>query len=77
MEFKIIEDQQKDIYVKADDNKVINLRAIKWVKKINECLGICTKSLGCNDSINDLHKICKTNNPKSYEKYNEIFFGSE
>ena len=47
----------KPQYIKTDDNKIINEQAIKWVKKIDECLHICTKSMGCFDE--DTHKLCK------------------
>ena len=53
------------------DNAIINEACIKWVKKIDECLYICTKSNGCY--INNCHKICKINNLKSYEKLNSYF----
>jgi hypothetical protein len=36
-------------FIKTDDNKVINKACIKWVKKMNECLEVCTKSNGCYD----------------------------
>lgn len=64
-------ENNKNSYLKTDDNKVINEKHIRWIKKISECLEVCTKSTGC--SVNDTHKICKLNNPDSYNKLN-IFF---
>jgi hypothetical protein len=32
--------EEKDTYIRADDNKRINKRSIAWVKKIEECLSI-------------------------------------
>ena len=58
-------------YIKVDNNKVINLNYIRWVKKMDECLQICTKSNGCCES--DTSKLCKLNNPTSYEKMNRLF----
>ncbi len=58
-------------YVKVDNNKVINLNYIRWVKKMDECLQICTKSNGCGEY--DTSKLCKLNNPTSYEKINKLF----
>ena len=58
-------------YIKADDNKIINEKCIRWVKKMDECLELCTKSDGCQ--VGNTHKICKLNNPNSYEKLNRIF----
>jgi hypothetical protein len=60
-------------FIKADDNKVINEKYIKWIKKMDECLAICTKSTGCSITNGDAHKICKLNNPDSYNKLNSLF----
>jgi hypothetical protein len=59
-------------YIKTDDNRVINEKYIRWVKKINECLEVCSKSTGCSLS-QDTHKICKINNSNSYHKLNQLF----
>lgn len=59
-------------YIKTDDNKIVNEKCIRWVKKMDECLQICTKSNGCKVDF-DTHKICKLNNPNSYEKLNRFF----
>jgi hypothetical protein len=58
-------------YIKADDNKIINETAIKWVKKMDECLYICTKSTGCTQE--QTHTLCKINNMESYSKLNTLF----
>ena len=58
-------DDSKNNYIKVDDNKVINEKCIKWIKKMDECLAICTKSNGCY--IKDTHKVCKINNEDSYK----------
>jgi hypothetical protein len=58
-------------YIKTDDNKVLNEKYIRWIRKMNECLEVCTKSDGCN-SINT-HKICKMNSLDSYNKLNKYF----
>jgi hypothetical protein len=60
------------VYIKTDDNKIINDKCIKWVKKMDECLQVCTKSSGCSGNV-DTHKICKSNNPDSYKKLNKFF----
>lgn len=61
-------------YIRADDNVIINEKCIKWVKKIDECLSVCTKSIGCSMyDDRDVHKICKTNNLTSYNKLNIHF----
>jgi hypothetical protein len=61
-------------YIKADDNKLINEKSIKWIRKVSnlvDCLEICTKSSGCLGS--DTHKICKVNNAASYNKLMQQF----
>jgi hypothetical protein len=61
-------------YIKSDNNILINEKAIKWVKKMHECLEACTKSSGCEITKgNDTHRICKVNSPESYEKLNKHF----
>jgi hypothetical protein len=60
-------------YLKADDNKIINEKCIRWVKKMSNCLEVCTRSSGCNIDAGQTHKICKSNNPDSYEKLNRLF----
>jgi len=61
-------------YLKADDNKIINEKCIRWVKKMNECLEICAKANGCMyDDPETTHRICKSNSPDSYNKLNQYF----
>ena len=60
-------------YIKTDNNKIINEKYIRWVQKINECLEVCTKSIGCHGQSGDTHKICKINNLDSYNKLNKHF----
>jgi hypothetical protein len=58
-------------FLKTDDNIIINEAAVKWVKKMNECMNVCIKSEGC--TMNHTHSICKKYNPDSYEKLNKHF----
>ena len=60
-------------FIKADDNKIINKKCIIWVKKIDECLKICTKVTGCSLENGDTHKLCKVNNNDSYMALNKWF----
>ena len=60
-------------YIKTDDNKVINEKSIKWIKKMDECLLICTKSTGCIANKSHAHSICKVSNPTSYDFLNQFF----
>ncbi len=59
-------------YIKTDDNKVINENCIRWIKKMNDCLVICTKPDGCIIG-KDTHRICKLYTPDSYKKLNIWF----
>jgi len=64
-------DNTQNSYLKTDDNKIINEKYIRWVKKINNCFEVCTKSNGCTSV--DTHKICKFNSVDSYNKLNNFF----
>ena len=59
-------------YIKTDNNKIINENCIKWVKKMSDCLEVCTISTGCIAGTNT-HIICKLNNLDSYNKLNKQF----
>jgi hypothetical protein len=65
-------ENKNNFYIKTDDNKVINEKCIKWVKKMGDCLEVCTISTGCVVQKNT-HKICKLNSPYSYNKLNNLF----
>ena len=66
--------ENKQIYIKMDNNIIINEKCIQWVRKMDECLDVCTKLTGCSlRSGVDTHKICKLNNSDSYNKLNKYF----
>ena len=61
-------------YIKTDDNRIINEKCIRWVKKMSDCLEVCVKTTGCKGTtFSDTHKICKLNNLDSYNKLNTFF----
>jgi hypothetical protein len=64
-------ENDKANYLKTDNNKIINEKYIRWVKKMNDCLEVCTKSTGCSEK--NTHRICKFNNLDSYHKLNQHF----
>jgi hypothetical protein len=67
-------DNHSNTYIKTDDNRIINERSIRWVKKMSDCLEVCVKTTGCNGTkFSDTHKICKLNNLDSYNKLNAFF----
>jgi hypothetical protein len=59
-------------FIKADDNTLINAKAIVWIKKMDDCLEVCSKINGCQLELNT-HKICKFNTPDSYNRLNVLF----
>ena len=65
--------ENKQTYIKTDNNKGVNEKCIKWVKKIGECLEVCTKSTACNVKSGDTNTICKSHNLDSYNKLNKHF----
>ena len=65
--------ENNQIYIKADDNILINEKHIRWIKKMSDCLEVCSKTNGCNIKHKDTHKICKINNLDSYVKLNKYF----
>jgi hypothetical protein len=67
-----MKNNNKTLYFKTDDNRIINENSIRWVKKMNDCLQVCTKAQGCYMD-GDTHKICKLNSPDSYNKLNKHF----
>ncbi len=64
--------ENKTTYIKTDDNKVINEKHIRWVKKIGDCMEVCMNSSGCVLKANT-HTICKMYNLDSYNKLNKLF----
>jgi hypothetical protein len=62
----------KEDFIKTDDNKVINQKCIRWVKKMNECMEVCIKKDGCIAQVST-HSVCKSNSLESYNKLQELF----
>lgn len=60
-----------NIYIKTDENAILNEKCIRWVKKMNECLEVCIKQDGCTSYSS--HKICKSKSSESYNKLNKYF----
>lgn len=60
-----------DTYVVTDDQFALNQKHIRWIKKMEDCLSVCSKSDGCE--VRMAHKICKDKSPAAYEKLNRIF----
>ena len=65
-------ENNKNSYVKTDNNRIINENHIRWIEKMGDCLEVCVKSTGCVSMIGT-HKICKLNNPDCYNKLVKYF----
>lgn len=57
-------------YIHIEDNVVLNTKYIRWLKKIDECIHICSRSSGCYLSV-QTHKVCKYSNPEMYKQLYE------
>jgi hypothetical protein len=67
----IMEAKPDNVFIKSDDNKFVNVKYIRWVKKMNDCFEVCSKSNGC--VIKDqTHQVCRLNNPDSYKKIMDL-----
>ena len=65
------EKEPKMYFIKTDNNVALNVKQIKWVKKMNECMEVCMKGNGC--FVGDTHKICKSVSMSSYDQLNKYF----
>lgn len=74
--YYIIMENNKPTYLKTDNNRVINENAIRWVEKMSDCLEVCLKTDGCSVEGKTTIRICKLNNPDSYNILNKHFGSS-
>ena len=70
---RVMQKRNTNHYIQTDSDKLINEACIKWIRKIDGCLEICTKSNGCNIHAKDRHVICKNNTPESYHYLHDNF----
>lgn len=66
---------EKSDFIRINDNTIINMNYIQWIKKIENCMYVCNKVYGCDENnLYGTHKICKTdNNSVSYTKLEKIY----
>ena len=59
--------------IRFHDGLVLNKKYIRWIKKVHDCMYICTKSDGCNNLSS--HVICSSNeeHKKDFERLNVMF----
>lgn len=60
------------LFISVEEKHVINTKCIKWMKKMNDCIHICTHSNGC-ELKSDVHMVCNFNMPESYNTLNKYF----
>lgn len=65
-------------YLKCDNNKIVNERHIRWVKKLDEAMEVCCKENGCISEtdfvyLKDTITVSKQKSPDSYRKLLELF----
>lgn len=64
----------KDTYIKTDENVVVNEKYIRWIKKVDECMEICSRFNGCSlETSKHNLRVCKLNNPDSYKRMEQLF----
>ena len=65
-------DNNTNTYIKTDNNIIINEECIRWARKKDDCMELCIKLNSCVSGF-EIHKVCKLNNPNSYNKLNYFF----
>lgn len=67
-----MENNNNQDLIKLEDGLILNKHQINWIKKIHDCMFICTKDNGFNLSTS--HVICNVNEKqnKLFEKFNVI-----
>ena len=65
-----------EIFIQVNEHTIINESTIRWIKQMNECMYICTKSEGCITYL-DTHSVCKNIKPILYNKLKQKFTEKE
>ena len=68
-----MEQNNKPSFIKVDNNVILNIHCIRWVKKMEECLQLCSKPNGCAHNSMETHTVCKITNPVSYNRLHRFF----
>lgn len=64
------------IFIQINEHTIINESTIRWIKQMNECMYICSKSDGCIIHL-DTHSVCKNIKPILYNKLKNRFSEKE
>lgn len=68
-------------FILTDNNAVVNVNFIRWIKNVGECYYICSKTNGCDTDLVSLrlttHQVCKNANLTSYTNISKLFNNNE
>jgi len=68
-----MEQERNTDFIRFDDGLLLNTKYIRWIKKVHDCMYICTNSDGCSQRTS--HVICSSNEKqqKDFERINNMF----
>jgi hypothetical protein len=68
-----MEKERNTDFIKLEDGLILNINHIRWIRKVHDCMYICTRDDGCNR--NTSHVICGSNElqKKDFEKLSNMF----
>jgi hypothetical protein len=58
-------------YIAVDDGRLLNEDHIIWIRKVEECMRLCAKPVGCSPL--ETHSVCKAVQPRSYDRLSKLF----
>jgi hypothetical protein len=58
-------------YIKADQDKFINEKYIRWIQRFNDSMEVCVKFNGCTIGV-DTIRVSKAYHPASYDRLTEL-----
>jgi hypothetical protein len=68
-----MEKERNTDFIKIEGGLILNVNHIRWIRKVHDCMYICTKSDGCTS--NTSHVICGSNEQQNndFERLNTMF----
>ena len=58
-------------YIKADQDKFINEKFIRWIQRFNDSMEVCVKFNGCTIGV-DTIRVSRVMHPESYARLTEL-----
>ncbi len=61
-------------YIRTDNGTLIHERAILWMRRVEECIHLCSRTVGCSEHPvqGNTHRICKDFSPETYNRLKRI-----